>query len=80
MKKEIFGSIVASLMLFESVLVFAQESETVEDEVVVYGVRMVQSGTEVGSSVTVITADDIRALGVDFVVDAIATAPGVTIN
>jgi len=80
MKKEIFGSIVASLMLFESALVFAQESETVEDEVVVYGVRMVQPGTEVGSSVTVITADDIQALGVDFVVDAIATAPGVTIN
>lgn len=51
-----------------------------EDEVVVYGVRMEQPLTEVGSSVTVITAADIEAQGFDFVLDAIATAPGVTIN
>lgn len=80
MKKEILGSIVASLTLFQSASVCAQDLDSAEDEVVVYGVRMVQPGTQVGSSVTVITADDIQALGVDFVVDAIATAPGVTIN
>lgn len=50
------------------------------DEVVVYGVRMEQAVTEVGSSVTIITAEDIEARGFAFVLDAIATAPGVTIN
>lgn len=50
------------------------------DDIVVYGVRFDQPQTEVGSSVTVITADDIDSLGVDYLVDAIAAAPGVTIN
>lgn len=61
---------------------FAQEStaDKPDDDVVVYGVRLDQSATEVGSSVSIITAEDIEALGVDFVLDAIATAPGVTIN
>lgn len=61
---------------------FAQESKPAgdDDNVIVYGVRMDQPATEVGSSVFVITAEDIEALGVDFVVDAIATAPGVTVN
>ena len=39
-----------------------------------------QPVTEVGSSVTIITAADIEAQGFDFVLDAVATAPGVTIN
>ena len=50
------------------------------DEVIVYGVRMAQPVTEVGSSVTIITAAEIEAQGFDFVLDAVATAPGVTIN
>ena len=51
-----------------------------DDEVIVYGVRMQQPVTEVGSSVTIITAADIEARGFDFVLDAVATAPGVTVN
>ena len=55
-------------------------SAVADDEITVYGVRMDQPVTEVGSSVTIITADDIEARGLDFVLDAIALAPGVTIN
>jgi vitamin B12 transporter len=61
---------------------YAQEemSDEALESVVVYGVRMEQPITEVGSSVTIITAEDIEAIGVDFALDAIALAPGVTIN
>ncbi len=60
---------------------FAQEPVSrTPDGVVVYGVRLDQAPSEVGSSVSIITADDIEALGVDFVLDAVASAPGVTIN
>lgn len=51
-----------------------------DDEITVYGVRLDQPVTEVGSSVTIITADEIQARGIDFAVDAVAIAPGVTIN
>lgn len=54
----------------------AQASETI----IVKGSRLNQTATEVGSSVSIITADDIEELGFDFVLDAIAAAPGVTIN
>ena len=68
--------------LSSSAALFAEEIEdtTVDDTLVVYGVRLDQPATEVGSSVSVLTADDIEALGSDFVLDAIATLPGVTIN
>lgn len=61
---------------------FAQESildESLEN-VVVYGVRMAQPATEVGSSVSIITSEDIEALGADFAIDVLALAPGVTVN
>lgn len=51
-----------------------------DEDIVVYGTRLGQSVTEAGSSISVITAEDIEALGVDFVADAIALAPGVTVN
>ena len=62
--------------------VFAQDNadETVMDTVIIEGSRLNQTATEVGSSVSVITADDIDALGFDFALDAVASAPGVTIN
>ena len=61
---------------------FAQETtaQKPDEDIVVYGARLDQTPTEIGSSVSIITADDIEALGVDFVLDAVATAPGVTIN
>ena len=60
----------------------AQDTTEVEvdDNLIVYGVRLPQPMTEVGSSVSIITADDIEALNLSFALDAIATAPGVTIN
>lgn len=70
-----------SLSLVSSAL--AQEEQTDEttlDTVIVEGSRLGQAETEVGSSVTIITAEDIDALGFDFAVDAIAAAPGVTVN
>ena len=57
-----------------------QTDETTLDTVIVEGSRLGQAETEVGSSVTIITAEDIDALGFDFAVDAIAAAPGVTVN
>ncbi|MEM7493646.1 MAG: TonB-dependent receptor [Pseudomonadota bacterium] len=60
---------------------FAQETdETVLDTVIVEGSRLEQAQTEIGSSVTIITAEDIEELGFDFALDAVALAPGVTIN
>ncbi|MEM1409307.1 MAG: TonB-dependent receptor [Pseudomonadota bacterium] len=51
-----------------------------QDVIVVKGSRLGQTATEVGSSVSIITADDIEKLGFDFAIDAIAAAPGVTVN
>lgn len=51
-----------------------------EDLIIVSGTRLEQTARETGSSVSVLTADDIEALGADFALDAIAAAPGVTIN
>lgn len=69
----------ASLACLNAAL--AQDSETKTlDTVTIEGSRLDQAETEIGSSVSVITADDIDLLGYDFAVDAIAAAPGVTIN
>lgn len=54
--------------------------DAVMDTVIIEGSRLNQTATEIGSSVSVITADDIDRLGYDFALDAIAAAPGVTIN
>ena len=66
---------VASLLLSNTA--FAQ---TVDDEIIVTSSRLNQTQAEVGSSISVITADNMETLGFDFVVDAIASAPGVTVN
>jgi len=71
--------LLGALLVGASPAAFA-DSDADGDEVIVYGVRMDQPVTEVGSSVTIITADEIEAQGLDFVLDAVATAPGVTIN
>ena len=68
--------------LFSTAALCADKTENsgVDDTLIVYGVRLEQPATEVGSSVSVLTADDIEALGSNFLLDAIATLPGVTIN
>lgn len=73
---------IAGLVLIVPAQVFAQiaADRNSSDDLVVYGTRLPQPETEAGSSISVITADDIEALGVDFIVDAIATTPGVTVT
>ncbi len=77
-KAALLGAV--SLSLISPVLAQDNDDETVMDTVIIEGSRLNQTATEVGSSVTVITADDIDALGFDFALDAVASAPGVTIN
>lgn len=50
------------------------------DTITVDGTRLNQTATEVGSSVSLITEENLETLNLDFVIDALATAPGVTIN
>ncbi len=80
MKKQIAVSCL--VLLSGAGLSAADESseDLIADNLTVYGVRLDQAETEVGSSITIITADDIKATGVDYVLDAVAMAPGVTIN
>lgn len=62
---------------------FTQDSDadqTKLDTIIVNGSRLSQTETEVGSSVTVITAEDIEEFGFDFALDAVAAVPGVTTN
>ncbi|WP_370170863.1 MULTISPECIES: TonB-dependent receptor plug domain-containing protein [Hyphomonas] len=54
--------------------------ETKLDTITVNGSRLDQTLTEIGSSVSLITNEDLDELGVDFALDAVATAPGVTVN
>jgi len=80
MFKKLF--IVCLVSLGSNTVLLAEESEeTKPDETItVYGVRLDQPATEVGSSVSIFTASDIEAIGSDYVLDAIATVPGVTVN
>ena len=71
----------ASLMLAAPAV--AQNGATGDaerDRIIIEGSRLNQTATEVGSSVSIITAEDIEELGFDFALDALAAAPGVTIN
>lgn len=64
--------------------VFAQAgtagSGEVIDEIVVEGTRLGQLAAEIGTSVSIIDSGELEALGFNFAVDALAAAPGVTIN
>ena len=79
MKKLVLLSGVAALCF--SLPGFAQaDDESRQDTIVVEGSRLDQTQTEIGSSVSLITSADIEELGFDFALDAVASAPGVTIN
>jgi vitamin B12 transporter len=56
------------------------EGDSDRDVLVVEGTRLAQTPREVGSSVTIIDRDDFQKLDFDFALDAIASAPGVTVN
>ncbi len=50
------------------------------DEIIVEGLRLPTPIGETGTSVSVITAEDIELRAYQFAVDALASAPGVTVN
>ena len=58
----------------------AQAAGDLNDEIVITSSRLNQTQSEIGSSVSVITQDDIEALGFDFAADAVGAASGVTVN
>ena len=75
--------LISAALITVAVPSYAQESEA-EDirlgTITVEGSRLDQTETEIGSSVSVITGEEIEKLGFDFALDAVASAPGVTIN
>ncbi|ABI76714.1 TonB-dependent receptor [Hyphomonas neptunium ATCC 15444] len=76
-------ALISVAVMAASASAFAQISETEENRlrsVVVEGSRLDQTATEVGSSVSIIGKEDLEKLDLDFALDAVATAPGVTIN
>ena len=77
-KTALFGAV--SLSVLTPAIAQNTSETTTMDTVIVEGSRLNQTKTEIGSSVSVITAEDIEELGIDFVIDALAAAPGVTIN
>ena len=78
-KTALFGAVAFGVSLSATAQTIGTD-ETKLDTVIVTGSRLDQTLTEVGSSVSVITREDLDQLGVDFALDAVATAPGVTIN
>lgn len=80
MSTKLFLLGIASMVCWGVAVAEESSSDDDSDNLIVYGVRLEQPATEVGSSVSVITSDDIEELGVSFALDAISTAPGVTIN
>ncbi|MGC6512068.1 MAG: TonB-dependent receptor plug domain-containing protein [Parvibaculales bacterium] len=49
-------------------------------EITVYGTRLPTTLSEAGTSISVITAEEIRRKGHDYVIDALADVPGVSVN
>ncbi len=50
------------------------------DSIIVTATRLDQTGAETGSSISIITGEEIEELGLIYALDAVAQAPGVTIN
>lgn len=76
-------ALLGAVAMGTSLVAVAQETpqeDTRLDTIIVDGSRLDQTLTEIGSSVSVITSEHMDELGVDFALDAVATAPGVTIN
>ena len=70
-----------SLSVLPPTLAQIEEDETAtQDTIIVEGSRLNQPVAEIGAAVSIITAEDIEALGFDFAIDAVAAAPGVTVN
>ena len=55
-------------------------AERVQDEIIVSALRLKTNSIETGTSVSIITAEEIAQRGYVYALDAIASAPGVTVN
>lgn len=76
-------TISAAASLFAAWPAFAQDDAADPDEedvIIVEGLRLATPAAETGSSVSIITAEDIELRGYAFALDALAAAPGVTVN
>ena len=75
--------LLGAALLSVTVPAYAEETDaeaTQLDTIIVEGSRLNQTEAEIGTSVSVITGEEIEKLGFDFALDAVAAAPGVTIN
>ena len=77
------SALLGAALLSVAVPAYAEETDssvTELDTIIVQGSRLDQTEAEIGTSVSVITGEEIDKLGFDFALDAVAAAPGVTIN
>jgi vitamin B12 transporter len=79
-KTLLLGTALASVGLTSAQAQILSNQTVSDDEIIVTSTRLNQTARETGTSVSVITQDEIELLGFDFAVDAVASAPGVTIN
>ena len=75
-KTFLVGATLASVLASPA---FAQIASN-PDELIITSTRLGQTAQEAGTAVSIITREDIDLLGFDFAVDALASAPGVTVN
>ena len=76
-------ALLGAALLSVAVPAYADEAtgeDTKLETIVVEGSRLDQTEAEIGTSVSIITGEEIEKLGFDFALDAVAAAPGVTIN
>ncbi len=80
----LYASVCASVAFtavgLSTTAIAAEKPVAIEDNIVVTATRLGQTARETGTSVSLITSEDIKASGFNFLVDAIAAAPGVTVN
>ncbi|GGY56229.1 TonB-dependent receptor plug domain-containing protein [Parvularcula lutaonensis] len=77
MKRKLLLAVSLSLL---STPAFAHDAGQDPDTIVVYGSRLDQTLAEAGTAVTILTREDLERQGYAFAIDALASAPGVTLN
>ncbi len=75
-----YSLLMSAAVLTVSAPVFAEDEPRELDTVVVESSRLGQTLTEIGTTVDIITSEELKVSGLDFVLDAIAKSPSVTIN
>ncbi len=73
------GGLIGSISVFALLTIMPARAEPM-NEITVFGTRLPTVLSETGTSISVITAEDIALKGYDFALDAVADVPGVSIN